>query len=131
MEKGLKIFLSILLIVSIGASAVMYIGESGSKIIDIYIDGEIYETVNLSEVTESYEIKLPHNTVLIESDGVAVISADCPDKVCVKRGKMKGGAPIVCIPSTLYIKYREEVDAVVWLKQKELPIWRFCCALLL
>ena len=131
MEKFLKIALCILLVVCIGTTAFIYYDESDSRKFNIYINSELYDTVDLSKVTEPYEISLPHNTLLVESDGVTMISADCPDKICVKRGKMSSGAPIVCAPNSLYITFEKEVDAVACSKQKTLCLWRCFCALLL
>jgi len=132
MEKVLKIILSLTLVICIVISAFIFAGGDEGERISIYIDSELYKTIDLSGVKEPYEMELPHNTLRIESDGVTVISADCPDKVCIKRGKMSGGVPIVCAPARLYIKVEDkEVDAVSWSKQKGLPFWRCFCAFLL
>ena len=45
------------------------------------------------------------NIVKIENGTVRVAFADCPDKVCVNRGAVNGGAvPIVCLPHRLEIR---------------------------
>lgn len=131
MERKLKIALAVLLTICIAVTAFMYTDESDSRQINIYMNSQLYDTVDLSDVKSPYEIKLPHNTLLVENDGVTMISADCPDKVCVKRGKMSSGAPIVCAPNSLYITFEKEVDAVACSKQKTLCLWRCFCALLL
>ena len=74
----------------------------------IRIDGEIYEKIDLSRVDEPYEIEIStefgRNTVLVEHNAISVISADCPDKICVNQGKLTGGGvPIVCMPNRLVI----------------------------
>jgi len=114
MEKYLKYIVFLLLAVSATGYFAIY-RKTDNRIFNIYLDGEIVQTVNLDNVNESYEIHLPHNTLLVESDGISAIKADCPDKVCIKRGKMSGGAPIVCAPAKLYVgASSEEVDAVAW-----------------
>ena len=58
-----------------------------------------------------------YNTLVIE-DGVAYLTeADCPDKLCVKQGKVsKVGETIVCLPHRIVIEVvgegEGEVDAV-------------------
>ena len=39
-------------------------------------------------------------TLLIESDGVTVEKAECPDKICQSNGKLtQSGQSAVCVPS--------------------------------
>ena len=45
------------------------------------------------------------NTVLVESDGVSVTQADCPDLLCVQQGKITTSAiPIACVPHHLTVQ---------------------------
>ena len=114
MEKFLKYAVIFLLLICTVGTFVMPKNQT-SSVFHIYIDGKLYKRINLKEVTSPYEISLPENTLLIEKDGISVKDALCPDKVCIKRGKMHGGAPIVCAPAHLYITSSEsEVDAVAW-----------------
>lgn len=114
MEKYLKFTVVFLLLISIIGFFIMP-GHSNGCVYNIYLEGKLYKSINLKEVISPYEISLPHNTILVESDGITVVEADCPDKVCMKRGKMQGGMPIVCAPASLYIQLSEvEVDAVSW-----------------
>ena len=114
MGKYLKYIVFVLLIIS-AAGYFMFQNQNSGRIFNIYIEGKIVETINLDNVSKPYEITLPHNTLLIEHSGISVKKADCPDKVCIERGKMSGGAPIVCAPAKLYIiSSAEEVDAVAW-----------------
>ena len=114
MEKILKILLLVLLAVCLITTFIVFKNHNEGEKINIYINSELYETVDLSEVSSPYTITLPHNTLLVESDGVSVTEADCPDKVCIKRGKMRGGTPIICAPNALYISCEREADAVSW-----------------
>lgn len=54
--------------------------------------------------------------LLIENGTVCVLSNDCPDQVCVRHGILtRGGAPIVCLPKRLVIRWEKDrsgVDAV-------------------
>ena len=49
----------------------------------------------------------------VEKGKIAVIHANCPDKICVNRGFIENGTfPIVCLPNRLSV-YIEESDGGV------------------
>ena len=82
----------------------------------------VIKTIDLSKVKTPYEEKIEdgnggYNIIRIENGRIAVIEADCPDKVCVGQGYIENGAvPIVCLPhklSVTIINSYENVDAVV------------------
>lgn len=59
-----------------------------------------------------------YNTIVIENGQVWIDQADCPDKLCVKQGKIsKSGQSIICLPLKLTILVqadsKQEYDAVV------------------
>ncbi len=72
----------------------------------IYSDGELIRTVPLSESCEfTIETGRGFNTIQVADGSIAVISADCPDKVCVHSGAVSSGAvPIICLPHRLEIR---------------------------
>ncbi len=54
------------------------------------------------------------NTLVIENGRASIVSADCPDKLCVKqRSISKAGETIICLPHKLVVKIegKGEVDA--------------------
>lgn len=58
-----------------------------------------------------------YNVLSIETDGVSVRDADCPDKLCVKHRKIsKNGESIICLPHKLVIEIQggdmAEMDAI-------------------
>ena len=83
----------------------------------ITVDGEEYDRIDLSKVTESYDIQIDtqygHNTVHVEPWRISVTEADCPDGICVAQGAIdKGGVPIVCMPHHLEVKIEGgDIDA--------------------
>lgn len=102
----------------------IYRSEStdGYKTAQIVQDGKIIRTIDLSSVKEPYEFEVKdefggNNTIRVERGRIAVVDADCPDKVCVNQGYIDNGAvPIVCLPHKLSITItdkKEEIDAVV------------------
>ena len=85
----------------------------------IELDGELIREIDLSEVAEPYEFTVEaengKNTVRVEPGRIAVVEADCPDKVCIKTGYIENGVvPIVCLPHRLAITVTGsgEYDAV-------------------
>ena len=49
------------------------------------------------------------NTIEVSKDGVRVISAGCPDQVCVAHGFLVSGKePIICLPNRLVIRFQED-----------------------
>lgn len=95
--------------------ALKYLAPEGT-VARISIDGELLETVDLSRVTEAYDIDIDtefgHNTVHVEPGAISVTDADCPDGICVRQGKLTtAGVPIVCLPHRLVIEiYGDAID---------------------
>ena len=88
----------------------VYIGSSGGGTVAVIsVDGVEYQRVDLSKVTESYDIDIDtqygHNTVHVEPGRISIAQADCPDGVCVRQGAIsRGGVPIVCMPHRLIVE---------------------------
>lgn len=86
---------------------------------EISVDGKVIRTVDLKNPKEPYEFEIEtpgggHNTIRVEKGRIGVVAADCPDKICVRRGMASGGAPIVCLPHRLSVtitKTAAEPDA--------------------
>ena len=81
----------------------------GGTVAVISVDGAEYERIDLSKVTESYDIEIDtrygHNTVHVEPGRISVSDADCPDGICVAQGAIdRGGVPIICMPHRLVIQ---------------------------
>lgn len=109
------IIMSIALIVALmamGAIAMVIsgIGESERKIAVIYQNGTEIERIDLNSVDEPYEILIESknggkNRIKVEHGGISMISATCPDKVCIHTGVIRNGVlPIICAPNQLVIK---------------------------
>lgn len=79
---------------------------------EIVQDGRVLRTVDLTAVQEEECMTVPGregtNTVLIAPGEIRMLSADCPDQICVKSGKLEeGGLPIVCLPHRLVIQWAD------------------------
>lgn len=93
----------------------------GYKTAQIIQNGKIIRTIDLSSVKVPYEFEVTDesggsNTIRVDRGRIAVIDADCPDKVCVNQGYIDNGAvPIVCLPHKLSVVITGEtgeVDAI-------------------
>lgn len=114
-NRTLAIIFAVLLIVSLAWLAVIKLAPQEKLFAEISVDGKLLYKIDLSKVTQSYTIKLPHNTVLVEHGRISMHDADCPDRLCVKQGTISSGAfPIVCLPNKVIIRINGEngVDAV-------------------
>ncbi len=72
----------------------------------IKIDGVIIRKLDLSiDETFTLETSGGKNIVEIKSGAVSVVEADCPDKICLRRGAIKNvGETIACVPHKLLIE---------------------------
>ena len=81
--------------------------RGGSRAV-IYVDGEIYRTVELDAARpEQFTVETPWgwNTVRAEQGRICVTDADCPGHDCVQQGFIDDGMiPIVCLPHRLVIQ---------------------------
>ena len=118
-----KVF--ILLIICLILSFISFIlikMPSKGTIANIYKDGVCIKSIDLSKVTSPYEINLTYddevNIISVEKNKIAVIDANCNDKICINQGYISNTiAPIVCLPHKIIIKIEEspkisEIDGI-------------------
>ena len=104
------------LLVFVVIGAVLYTRPAPGTVANLYRDGVPVRSVDLSLVTEPYEFTLTDgrgsNVIRVEPGRIAVIGADCPDRVCVKTGwRSDSASPIVCLPHRLVIRIEREAAA--------------------
>ncbi len=88
--------------------------KNGGDTVQIYVNAKLCETVPLNENSVK-EINGGTNRVRIENGEVFMEYADCPDKLCVKQGKISDSSrDIVCLPNKVTVKVikKSETDAV-------------------
>lgn len=112
----LSVFLALLLAVSLIA-VLSPKRSSNSYVADIYQNGELLQSVALSGVDSPYTFTVEGedhctNQIEVRRGSIAVISADCPDKLCVGQGFISDSRiPITCLPNRLVIVLRAEDEA--------------------
>ena len=98
------------------AGSIVVLNAPKKNTVIIKSDGKILYTLDLSsEPDRTFEIKTDRgeNTVEIKDGKIRVLSADCPDKTCVRMGRLESSAmPIVCLPHKLVIEFAENDDGV-------------------
>ena len=78
---------------------------------EIWVDGELRESVDLTvERTFLVESGRGWNRVAVKDGKISVLEASCPDGDCVRCGAKNSGAPIVCLPNRLSIRFTEADD---------------------
>lgn len=88
--------------------------SSGLTYADIYKDGELLQSILLSDVAESYTFTISngadvYNEIHVQPGSIGIISASCPDKLCVNQGFIHSSLlPITCLPNRLVIQIRQE-----------------------
>lgn len=78
---------------------------------EITLDGKLYKKVPLSQHKgeEEFTIKTKYgyNLIKIKGQSVAIIDADCLDKICERPGFIsKPGQSLVCLPHKLMVEVR-------------------------
>ncbi len=87
--------------------------KSGDTAI-ITVNGEIYCEKKLSE-NSKIDIN-GTNAAVIENGEIYMTSATCPDKLCIRHGKISDSSEkIICLPNKIVIEVtkKSEIDAVV------------------
>lgn len=119
LKKGDLAILILLIVAALGWVVKDFIWpDTIDKNAVIKVESQIYATHVLDSSNQLMEIpiELPDNNyvhVVMEGDIIWVEDASCPDKVCVKTGKItKPGQSIVCLPNktVVYIEGTEKTD---------------------
>lgn len=83
--------------------------EAQSYTATVYRDGVAVFRVCLSEVTAPYTIDITNedgslNQIEIRPGEIGMISASCPDKLCVRQGFISSSRiPVTCLPNHVVI----------------------------
>ena len=101
--------------------AVLYLRPAVTSVtVEVAVDGAVTMTLPLSEDTEVRidGVNGGENLLVIEDGKAKIISASCPDGVCVRHYAIsRDGESIICLPNRVVVTIRGgekgEVDAVV------------------
>jgi len=89
--------------------------EPDENVAVISVNGKEFQTVSLDEEHEfSVSTEYGENIIEIKDGNIRIISADCPDKLCIRHGKLHSKYDsIVCLPNKLVVEYKTDSDTVV------------------
>ena len=93
---------AILAVILIAFAVTSLVKEDGAYVV-VRVDGKEVAKYSLT-VDGEYELNGGTNVLKIEGGKAYLISANCPDHLCVKQGKVdKSGETITCLPNRLTV----------------------------
>lgn len=109
----------IMLIIIVSLTAIVISGRNSAenKYAKIYQDGNLIKTIDLNAVDKTYEFTVNgkdggENVIQVRNGEIGIISASCPDHVCVNMGFISTGAiPVTCLPNHVVIEITDEAEA--------------------
>ena len=124
LKKGDLVLLTILLVIVLAAFVGIEIfkgGDNRDRVAVVKQGDIIVKRINLNNVkgAESFEISGEYKeTILVEKGRIRFAFANCPDKLCVKKGWLsRKGDVAVCIPNRVIINiegFNGKVDGVTY-----------------
>ena len=88
--------------------------EPSGTVAGVYLDGELVYSVDLSAVTDATEFTLDADggscTIRVDTEGIRIVASTCSEQICVHHGYLGAGAPIVCLPNRVVIKWISDKD---------------------
>ena len=109
------LLLAAVFLVLAGIVLVQHLTAKPAARAEIWVDGALYKTLDLSQDgTLRVETERGWNEIKVRGGKVSVTAASCPDADCVRCGAKNAGAPIVCLPNRLSIRFSDPggVDGV-------------------
>ena len=114
------VIITILCVLILGSVvAILFPREAhAGYIADIYQNGNLIQSIHLYQVEEAYSFELQGengctNVIEVYPGSIAIVSADCPDKLCVHQGSVSNSLlPITCLPNRVVIQLRSADENV-------------------
>ncbi len=108
-KNDLILFLCLLAIGIIAFSVIKFSATDGNTV-SVTVDGQLTAQYPLNRDTEVLLGDSDHGNTLVIKNGYAYLTdATCPDKLCVKQGKINlDGQTIVCLPNKTVITVNSE-----------------------
>lgn len=121
MEKENKTVLTlcaiIIVILCVATCAIIYsmVSKSSGRYARIYQNGQLLYAIDLSRVGETYTLDISgdngqKNVVEVRNGEVGMVSASCPDQLCVNMGFTHTEAmPVTCLPNQVLLEISDEI----------------------
>ncbi len=102
-KKADFILIIILVLLALGSYLIYALPNGEPDKVVVRVDGEITDTFLLEE-NGTYSLNNGTNILVIEDGKAWLKEANCPDKLCVKQGKIsKVNQCITCLPNKLTV----------------------------
>ena len=92
--------------------------KQGSDEAEILCNGQVIDTLQLkNDTVKHYKINGYSYDIQVKNKSIAVIAADCKDKICVQTGFISTPSHcIICLPSSLVIRINSQKsnDAITY-----------------
>lgn len=100
-----RLILVILVLLILFSFMITGIQRKGAEVVAEGVDGILYRSPLGSPDRVSLDAALGPVVIEIDKDGVAVVEAPCPNKVCIRQGRIsRTGEVVVCVPSRLIVR---------------------------
>ena len=112
MKRKTLFWILLFAVIALGAGSWYAFGVQRGTMAAVYVDGELYDRIDLSAAVVPYEITVTteygYNTLRVSHGSIQVAESDCSEQVCVNQGPIKDGLlPIVCLPHHLVIQIED------------------------
>lgn len=94
--------------------------SAGTRVLTAYVthDGkQVYKirlTGHRGTSRYHYQAGSEYNDIVTTGDQIQIIDANCPDQVCVKKGRIsKPGQTIVCLPHKLLVEIKSSTGSAL------------------
>lgn len=105
--------IAVLLLVTLGSYLAFNMTTEKGKMAVVKVNNVEIGRYSL-DVDGEYSLNGGTNILVIENHSAYLIDADCPDKLCVKQGKIKStGQCITCLPNKLTVTIVGDGDSGV------------------
>lgn len=103
MKKRDWILIGGLLVLALVLTGLFLLLRQGGAYVIVRVDDREVARYSLSQDGQ-YDLNDGTNVLRIENGSAWLVSADCPDHLCVKQGKIRyGGQTITCLPNRLTV----------------------------
>lgn len=110
------LIVTVLSVVCVGLNFLFFRTGDASRYAEVYSDGELVLTLDL-QIDGTYYVGTAEqwNNLTVENGKLSVSEASCPSQDCVRHPPSDSGAPIVCLPNRMVIKFVENAgyDALI------------------
>ena len=119
LKFGDFIIIGVVLVMAGALAAALAFHSSGDKLYaEVWQNDELIERVALTDSTDKTIDLDGHNVIVLHGKTAEIQSADCPDQVCVRTGRLiRAGQVAVCLPNRVILKLTgtstDGIDAIV------------------